>query len=67
LNDIVEPFSDEDTFSIVFTVGKISPNIANGQLAGMTELRTAISPFLKIQEGQNCIPVQSKIRGQTNK
>lgn len=53
LNDIVEPFADEDAFSVVFTVGRASPEIAHSQLARMTELRTGISPFLKIQKGEN--------------
>jgi hypothetical protein len=53
LNDIVEPFADEDAFSVVFTVGRASPETANSQLARMIELRTGISPFLKIQKGEN--------------
>lgn len=63
LNDIVEPFADEDAFSVVFTVGRASPDVANAQLAGMSELKSAISPFLKIQEGQNTSFSEGKTKG----
>jgi hypothetical protein len=63
LNDIVEPFADEDGFSIVFTVGRASPDEANQQLNKMAELRTVISPFLKIQNSENRSKSKAKQQG----
>lgn len=63
LNDIVEPFADEDGFSIVFTVGRASPDAANGQLSRMAEFRTAISPFLKVQTSENQSHSKAKQQG----
>jgi hypothetical protein len=64
LNDIVEPFADEDAFSVVFTVGRASPDAANAQLARITEMRTAMSPFLKVQEGRNESRSQAVTQGE---
>ncbi|TSA34567.1 MAG: ATP-binding protein [Verrucomicrobiaceae bacterium] len=63
LNDIVEPFAEEDTFSVVFTVGRAEPDAANAQLERMTDLRTALSPFLKIQHGQSVSDATAKNEG----
>lgn len=63
LNDIVEPFADEDGFSIVFTVGRASHDSANGQLSRMAEFRTAISPFLKVQTSENQSHSKAKQQG----
>jgi hypothetical protein len=63
LNDIVEPFAEEDSFSVVFTVGRASPDEANQQLTRMGELRTALSPFLKVQKSENASRSVAKQRG----
>lgn len=63
LNDIVEPFADEEGFSIVFTVGRASPDAANEQLSRMAEFRTAISPFLKVQTSENQSHLKAKQQG----
>lgn len=52
LNDIVEPFASEEDFSIVFTLGRVSNSEVTSGIAQMADLRTAISPLLKVQEGQ---------------
>jgi hypothetical protein len=51
LNDIVEPFTAENAFSIVFTVGRAPARVANERLSNMLDLRSAISPHLKVQRG----------------
>lgn len=53
LNDMVEPFAGEESFTIVFTVGRASDEEITGNLLSMTDLRTAMSPLLKIQESRN--------------
>jgi hypothetical protein len=53
LNDMVEPFAGEEDFSVVFTVGRASEADITGNLIDMTDLRTTISPLLKIQESLN--------------
>jgi hypothetical protein len=53
LNDIIEPFMDEKRFSIVFTVGRASSDDASQALDTMTDLRTALSPWLKVQEARS--------------
>lgn len=63
LNDIIEPFADEDEFSVVFTVGRASPDEANQQLNRMAELRTVISPFLKVQTSENQSHSKAKQKG----
>ena len=63
LNDIVEPFADEDAFSIVFTVGRASSEDANQQLNRMADFRTAISPFLKVQTSENRSRSRAKQQG----
>ena len=63
LNDIVEPFVGEQAFTIVFTVGRAAPEVANETLAGMTNFRTAISPFLKVQDGRNSSSTDTQSMG----
>lgn len=63
LNDIIEPFADEPTFSVVFTVGRASQDDATEQMVRMTELRTALSPLLKVQEGRNVSQSEADTEG----
>jgi len=63
LNDMVEPFADEAAFSIVFTVGRTSAEDANQQLCRMADIRTALSPFLKIQTSENQSQSTAKQQG----
>lgn len=60
LNDIVEPFSGEENFSIIFTVARASDEEVTEGLVELTDLRTSISPLLKIQESANESVSESK-------
>jgi hypothetical protein len=63
LNDIVEPFAEENNFSVVFTVGRASNDEANQQLTRMGQLRTALSPYLKVQKSENSSRSVAEQRG----
>jgi hypothetical protein len=53
LNDMVEPFAGEENFTIVFTVARASDEEITSSLVDMTDVRSAISPLLKVQDNQN--------------
>lgn len=63
LNDIVEPFTSENSFSIIFTVGRAGANVANERLTQMLDLRSVISPHLKVQRGENESDTEAKSTG----
>jgi hypothetical protein len=53
LNDILEPFVDEDNFAIVFTVSRASGETTTAHISALAEIRTAISPLLRRQHTES--------------
>ena len=64
LNDIVEPFTSENSFSIVFTVERADANVATERLSQMLDLRSVISPHLKVQKGETTSLSEGESRGE---
>lgn len=64
LNDMVEPFAGEENFTIVFTVARASDEEITNTLVDMTDVRSAISPLLKVQDNRNSSVSDTKNKAQ---
>ncbi len=66
LNDIIEPFAHEEAFTVVFTVGKTQEKEANDKIAQLTEIKTAISSLIKVQNSISASKAEGHVVGKAS-
>jgi len=66
LNDILEPFMEENSFAVIFSLTKAPVVKVTNQIRKFNDLRTTISPYIKIQSASSTTKQKGKQTGRSS-